>query len=366
MNRKEEPVRVAFVLWAGKNFGGMERRYVRLASHLAERSQVGEIVLLARKGAELNVERHLNRNSGVRVLMYGRDREDDVSVFGGLRDALSLAWMIIGLKKYHIHFCCNPGVISSFFGGFLALRKQKSVSMVDITFALKINWQKKIHANLAVRLFSRIDCLSAEARNILKTIVGGSGGAHYKVAPCSFTDFSQVDISSRRDIDVLMLARFVENKGYDLLNSIKQDMAGLNVHLCGFGALKMDFEGFSIYETDEPLTVLGRTKIFLSLQSTNNYPSQSVLEAMASECAIIATDVGETRRFLDENCAVLIPYDSGALLQAIKKLLSDDDLRKRLGRKARLRVLEEHTVECYANYFKSEILGIDNSCHHRP
>jgi glycosyltransferase involved in cell wall biosynthesis len=98
--------------------------------------------------------------------------------------------------------------------------------------------------------------------------------------------------------------------------------------------------------------VLARTKIFVSLQRYENYPSQSLLEAMASGCAVIATDVGDTRLLLDESCALLIPRDADALAAAIRSLLDDGPRRAALGEAARARVLKDHTVERFAVYFK--------------
>ena len=57
-------------------------------------------------------------------------------------------------------------------------------------------------------------------------------------APCSFSDYSQAVISPNRDIDILMLARFVDGKGYDLLEELDEELAGLNFHVCGFGSRK--------------------------------------------------------------------------------------------------------------------------------
>ena len=104
------------------------------------------------------------------------------------------------------------------------------------------------------------------------------------------------------------------------------------------GVEKISLKSASVYTTDAPYEVLAQTKIFLSLQKTNNYPSQSLLEAMASGCAIIATDVGETRRLLDETRSILIPYDAVYLKSAIEKLMNDQALRLQLGKAARVHV----------------------------
>ncbi|MBK7498974.1 MAG: glycosyltransferase family 4 protein [Ignavibacteriales bacterium] len=64
--------------------------------------------------------------------------------------------------------------------------------------------------------------------------------------------------------------------------------------------LKLDnvfFEG----GVSDTAKYLSKCKIFISIQNDNNYPSQSLLEAMACENAIIASDVGETRKLVSED-----------------------------------------------------------------
>ena len=77
---------------------------------------------------------------------------------------------------------------------------------------------------------------------------------------------------------------------------------------------------------------------------------------MACECAIIATDVGETRKILDDNCSILIPYKSEALRKSISYLISHGQEAIELGKRARERVLRDHTIERYLDYFKKEII----------
>lgn len=55
--------------------------------------------------------------------------------------------------------------------------------------------------------------------------------------------------------------------------------------------------------------ILSQSKVFVSLQKHNNYPSQSLLEAMACGNAVVATDRGETRRLVTSDLGILIEED---------------------------------------------------------
>ena len=80
---------------------------------------------------------------------------------------------------------------------------------------------------------------------------------------------------------------------------------------------------------------LKQSKIFISIQKDNNYPSQSLLEAMACENAIIASDVGETRKLVTENEGILVPLSAEKIADAIQFLLENPAECERLGKNAR-------------------------------
>jgi glycosyltransferase involved in cell wall biosynthesis len=87
--------------------------------------------------------------------------------------------------------------------------------------------------------------------------------------------------------------------------------------------------------------VLAGAAIFCLPSHWEGFPL-SLLEAMAAGCAPIASDVGAVGWILDQGRAgiVLPPRDPGALADAIGRLLSDPEERRRLGRAARRRVEE--------------------------
>ena len=98
---------------------------------------------------------------------------------------------------------------------------------------------------------------------------------------------------------------------------------------------------------------MGLTKwtssIFVSLQEGENYPSQSLLEAMACGNAIVATDVGETWRLVDAQNGTRVVPEANAVASAIVALFNDPQLAQRQVT-SRRRVSEEHTPERFLAY----------------
>jgi glycosyltransferase involved in cell wall biosynthesis len=72
----------------------------------------------------------------------------------------------------------------------------------------------------------------------------------------------------------------------------------------------------------------------------------SLLEAMASGLPCIASDIRGTREAIDDGVTGLLvpPRDPAALAQAINKVMTDAELRHRIGTAARARVVNRYTV----------------------
>jgi glycosyltransferase involved in cell wall biosynthesis len=96
--------------------------------------------------------------------------------------------------------------------------------------------------------------------------------------------------------------------------------------------------------------VLAEALIFVTLQKLDNYPSQSLLDAMASGCAAVASDVGSTHRLVTPDTGLLVPLEAGAIADALEALLERPEQTQQMGRVARDLVAREHSVDRYAEY----------------
>lgn len=75
-----------------------------------------------------------------------------------------------------------------------------------------------------------------------------------------------------------------------------------------------------------PSVVLARSKVFFSVQAITNYPSKSLLEAVACGALPIVTDVGDSRRIASSSFAEFVPgeFTSDELFESIVRVLSLD------------------------------------------
>ena len=83
-----------------------------------------------------------------------------------------------------------------------------------------------------------------------------------------------------------------------------------------------------------------------------------LLEAMASECALIAAGAGGPREVVEDgtNGVLVPPGDPAALAGALERLLADEEERRRLGRRGRETVLAKHTTARMVAHF-AELIG---------
>lgn len=221
-----------------------------------------------------------------------------------------------------------------------------------------------IGATIKRWLMQRADAIDALSFSIRADLLErGISAVKVHVAPGSFTDLAQCRPAAHREKWVVFLGRFVEIKNpllfVNAIPAVLQHHPDVTFYLLGEGPLgatinkriaELGIDQQCVVQfTAEPTAVLNRSLIFLSLQTEENYPSQSLLEAMACGNVIVATDVGETWRLVDEQNGLRIQPTVTAIAYAINRLLDDPELaEKRLA--SRQRVLAEHTVDRFIIY----------------
>lgn len=208
------------------------------------------------------------------------------------------------------------------------------------------------------------DCLSENIAKVIKEIKGINKNQVF-VSPNSFIDYegSDNDFTKKEDL-VAFVARFDKTKGIDLLlGAIDYVLAKSSVIkfiIIGYGPLKelimshVQLKGYdnkvAIMFLKKPVEGLVKSKVFLSLQLEENYPSQSLIEAMACKNAIIATDVGLTYKLVDKNTGRRVSKDPVEIGKAILEMFNDETILKQLAQNAREKVIKTHTVENFFDY----------------
>jgi glycosyltransferase involved in cell wall biosynthesis len=211
--------------------------------------------------------------------------------------------------------------------------------------------------------YDLIDCISPYIYEQVLRI----GIAPNKVfcAPNSFVDTNRYRPEKKNLQEVVFAARVHEFKSPDVyvnaIGSLCKKFPRAVFHLRGTGPLEEELKrrlsaiglenrvhfGF-LWDTS---SVLNKSAINVNLEEADNYPNQSLLEGMASGNAIIATDVGLTRKLVDESNGILVPSsDVTALTNAVAWMLQHPAETVRMGKRSREKILHEHRLDSYLNY----------------
>lgn len=108
--------------------------------------------------------------------------------------------------------------------------------------------------------------------------------------------------------------------------------------------------------TSNPETFLNKSKVFVSLQKFNNFPSKSLVEAMAAGNIPLVTDNGHTRLLANENFSYYVKEDfaneeiANEVFQIFSLNKDNSGAKANLARKF---VLENHTLSKMCAYYSN-------------
>jgi len=166
---------------------------------------------------------------------------------------------------------------------------------------------------------------------------------------------------------ILCPRRLVPKNGLEFLieslPSIRRCFSGVSVLIAGDGPEREKLEArvrelglgdsviFAGSQNNDELPEFYAAADVVAIPSLKEATSIAGLEAMASACAVVATNVGGLPEIIEDGVSGLLvpPRDPEALAQAITRLIETPELRKQLGLAARARVEQKFTWEQVAS-----------------
>ncbi len=195
-------------------------------------------------------------------------------------------------------------------------------------------------------------------------------------APIAFFDPAQIQFQTDYTKEKLIVyaSRLIPRKNPLMFARAAKDFLlqfpDWKVAILGDGALQQETsevlkeeiaEGRAIVQrVDNIYAYYCRSKIFASTITPDNYPSQSILEAMLVENAILATNIGDTHRFVSQHNGVLVDFSVASVLQGLKRLANDEVLLQKMGAASRAKVLADFDPAIYMRHLDQLYESLSN------
>jgi len=369
------PTRVAVVL-VSPGLGGTERRLASLTRYLrhTDDKQLAFVIndellgLLERVGLTIECESVVLRSwfgpasaPAERLLsLASRAMRKMRTVANHLLLSAQLGLVLARLRPDVIQLVM-PSALLMFVPYLLWNRAALVVSLVgELGFLPSMSVMARWALRLNLGRADMVDALSAELRDL--AVVEHLVPAERIRVQDSFVECDKFVPASEKVRSVVFAARLIPDKNPLLFLEAVPELIrvlGSDVRCFLFGAgpleravrSKIAELGIGSYVTTGFQAnigdVLSRSMVFCSLQGRENYPSRSLLEAMACGNAIVATDVGMTHKLVDCRTGIRVPATSKAIADAVIQLLDDPEHALELGRAARELVVREFSPERY-------------------
>lgn len=379
---------VALMLINNTGIGGAERRFAQVYEGFRRRNAPVALVINASLLARLHEAGLLTATGDPALVLPEPMGRLAAKLDRWMKPAGALAGLLaFGLRKLDYAFACpqvfrwlrarRPQVMHLVLGGvYIALPLQMLRStppaVVSVT---NPSLRAMVGAAIGVKLF----CLSLRRARIVDTLSNliadavrrkGVEPARIRVAPGSSVDTARFRPASAKRPWVVFSGRLIAEKNPSLFIEACALVAGrlrgtqpdLRFFVLGDGPMRADVERLigqhglqslvQVGWTDCVESILGEARVFVSLQRTDNYPSQALLEAMACGLAIVATDVGLTWKLVDESAGMRVEAKPVAVADAVARLLDNPDHALAMGRRGRERVLRDHSLDAYLDYLE--------------
>ncbi|AGX06498.1 putative glycosyltransferase [Bacillus sp. NRRL B-14911] len=355
-------MKIGIVMYGGASLsmgGGAERRFARVVEYLV--SQENEVYLYVNKQLEKEIVNLIGPNIKQNIVSYDDYNGSKIEI---LKFNIWVQKQIIKDKIDIVHLPLIQKSLIPFYK-FLVFKRIPFVITVALYYFStndKLDLMTKVIGKYLFKHAKTIDSLYESFRN---STYGIKHKNKIRVSPCSFTDYKRYMPTEKENI-ITFCGRFIESKNPMLflkaINKLKKNVRkGWEFHLVGGGKLEPVLKKFIIenrleesvyiYSTRKTQEVLSKSVIFCSLQKNENYPSQSLLEAISCENAVIATDVGETNKLVNPSNGILISGKNVTeLTDGLELLMKDIDLRSKLAKKAKESCKKNHRVEIFAEY----------------
>lgn len=351
---------IAFVFGSKniKSFGGAERRLSRIYNEIcAEDDDVKCDIVI--RGCDINTASALFRKADCDVA--------NINHIYAFRSSLRCLLYILFSRKYKIVHYYSAGKYNMVEQMACKLSNKKSIYTV-CNYEEAYNCHPAKHmrkVKLQLRLADHVDLLYPSGADFVSRYVRKD---RLTITPGTFTNLTLFKPQEKNKTIVYAAARLEDAKNpilfIEAINECADQIraAGYRVILLGQGKYEEYLQNYvkdhgladivNLAGYDQTSKYMPTANVFFSTQVLENYPSQSLAEAVACGCYAIITDVGDSRRCADESFAAFVKPDKVALSQALVGYLEmSEQEKKAIVEKARAFAETHYSIEESKKYY---------------
>ncbi|MCF2560337.1 glycosyltransferase family 4 protein [Prevotella brevis] len=339
-----------------QNYSGVEKRFYNYYKYLEANPDGNQYTILCTRTFIAKYAQGLKNAVNLKIIPYGLVWKKPCK-FARYVDYLCLLFRLLLLNNKKFDVAHAPS--TRMFLKYTRSRKKVISAVNSIPYQLVTDINHKATRELICKYHAYVDCLDENIQNIVRQTYP-TACDHILKSPCSFVDYSGLPHRGKKEHAVVFAGRFMKEKGIRLLLDQLDNIlskTSYKIYIKGRGPLHDEVKervnncicpervelGFVMNLPE----LLERTEVFLSLQEFENYPSQSLLEAMYARNAVIATNVGLTEKLIKPCFGILI--NNGAELLAALKKIETADIEKMTDSAYKF-VSENHNAKSFHDY----------------
>jgi len=375
-------MKIAFIIFSVNSLsggGGAERRYPIIAEELAK-DKFGQVYLIMDSKSHQNYieSGFLNNKNNIIIKTYDLADNRFYRIINTYR-LLKILWSIKSdivqlckLSPFEYYYCKN--LIKYSIG-----KKILSIEHCRFVYDLEsINTSEKKDNSLDKLLSLNWDGVFTHY-NKFKEVFENSkynNGQSVFVSPCGFTSKQVLLNTNKKEKLIVFAARLDKQKGPIIfLKAIKElhfagSLSDWKILILGKGEQEQEVRDFifenslenvvSINFSPDIQTYFERSRIFVSMQDYENFPSFSMIDAMAAGNMIIARNVGETNRLVLEGInGFLTSAEGNNLPEILSHAISlPENIQLQMMNKSRSEISKKHSLVNYITSYKDFLANV--------
>jgi len=275
----------------------------------------------------------------------------------------------------HTHFIIPTGLVSYFYRNKLPYIITSHGSDVPNYNPDRFGFQHKLLNPFWKTIAKNAECITSPTiylKNlILENIDSKDYGNKIQIIPNGI--YTEYFTPQKKENKILVVTRLFERKGVQYVIEAMKDIKNYELVICGDGPYKEQLKQQISKLNHKNIHLLGyvsyeqlkneyeTSSIFVLSSSAENFPVV-LLEAMASGCAIITSNISGCPEVVGDTALLVDPKESEEIKEALTKFIDDDELRTNMGNKARKRVVENFTwdrvAQSYVDIYEETLIRI--------